>query len=377
MGLRDRLGGGDDSKNEYTVVARKANGTGAPRPDEVEDGEWRWPQEPPTKDHFQFEYGEYLNSEFKYVCVEITKNGYDFEDPEWVIQPDGDTNPAAEAAGAVYQEMQDLKEQVEGESGEGVNLSDVESEDELQARLKGVVAERGLEVAENTDDVIRILDSIGTSREPVGHPMIDMMTDAQNNLEINSPMDMAMMMAMPELKDMMQSGQQLMGNLQQMTGGGQSAGASMAQQMMGGSQQQQPPQQNPQTQPSQTTQQGMGQQGAGTPTQSQPNQSPTSSQSQTGSSFSMDDMVDEEADGDDPEVEPGTPGEDDSPLSAAPDDVDDEPEAEMQEDSTDDVEPEENPVEEDTEDDVDDVDESSANEPTDDDNSTDEPEVTA
>jgi hypothetical protein len=377
MGLRERLGGGDDSKNEYTVVARRPSGTGAPRPDSVDDGDWRWPSSPPNKDHFLYEWGEDLNEEFRYFCVEIKDSGYDFEEPEWVIEPDGGSNPAAEAAGAVYKKVEELEEKVDGPGGGGHNLSDVDSEEVLQARLKGIVAERGLEVAENTDDVIRILDSIGSSKESVGHPMIDMMTDAQNNLEIDSPMDLAMMMAMPELKNMMQSGQQVLNNVQQMTGGGQSAGASMAQQFMGGGQQQQQTHQQPKAQPSQTHQQPKAQPGAQTPAQSQPGQSSTPSQTQSGGSFSMDDMVEDGEDQEDTDPEAGVPGEDDSPMSATPEDVDSEPEPETNEESTSPLDQAESASDDDLDDEDVNEDEATEDEQPDEDETTDEPEVTA
>jgi len=377
MGIIDRFGSGSNSTPEWTVVARKQDGTGGSRPDEIDDNEWRWVGDPPTKDNFKFEYGNLLSEELRYLCVEIIDNGLDFDEPAWVLEPEQKADPAAETAGAVYKEVKELKEQVDGEGVGDASLSDVESEDELQARLKGIVAEQGLKVAEDTDDVIRILDSIGSSREPVGHPMMDMMTDAQNNLEINSPTDMAMMMALPELKEVMQSGQQLMGNLQQMTGGGQSAGAGMAQQMMGGGQPQQQPQQQPQGQPAQTYQQPQSQPGNGAPAQSQPDQSATTTQSQSGSSFSMDEMVEEEPDQEDTEDEVGVPGEGNSPMTAAPDDVDSEPEAETQEESTSPLDEADSTTDAGPDEEPDIESESTDDEQTNDDDTTPETEVTA
>lgn len=92
MGFSDWLSGDGDGQDgapdKYQVVARKHDGQAAPMPEEVESGGWVYEGDPPTKEQFRFEYGEYLNPRFKYVCVPNDRGTPVFDDVQWSISPE-------------------------------------------------------------------------------------------------------------------------------------------------------------------------------------------------------------------------------------------------------------------------------------------------
>jgi len=221
------------TNQDYTVVARKQSGVAAERPDGIDKDDWRWSGAAPDKENFVYEWGEQLNPKYRYLCVPITDSGLDFDNIEWSITPDKEEDPEDKALRAVNRRLEDFMESHKPRAGDDVSLTDVDDHQQLQARLEGVIAQQGLQVADDVDDVVQILDAVGKEQQPTGNPMFDMMTDAENNLEISSPSDLAVMMMMPEMKDIMDDGRDALSTFSELAGGGSAAG-SLASSMMGG-----------------------------------------------------------------------------------------------------------------------------------------------
>jgi hypothetical protein len=225
---------GRGGSDKYVVVARKPSGVAAPQPDEIDDGEWQWHDNAPDKDNFQYEYGELLDPGVRYLCVEVEEQGYSLDDPQWEIKATRKPDPVEKKVDQINEEVQEMKEGGMADAATELNLADVEDQQQLQARMQGALAARGLQVAEDIEDVKELMDAVTHSPEPTGNPMMDMMTGASNNLEINDPKDLMIMMTLPEVKEVVSEGREAVSGINDLLDSG-SAGATAASALLGGS----------------------------------------------------------------------------------------------------------------------------------------------
>lgn len=207
MGLFNRLLGMGDDPPWGIVVRDATNGAFAEPPGEIETDELRWP-EPISKDEFrrvvQEEYGERLDETHYYKLVQLAPDDdaakWNMDEVAWVIEPDEDETELAKKIDKVESKM----DQVGDDAGAApdVNLTDVDSEQELQAKMKGAILQKGIDDhADSIEDLTMLLESVKDDPPDSDDPMSRLLDNVDTDMRVNSLSDAALFMTLMEGQD--------------------------------------------------------------------------------------------------------------------------------------------------------------------------------
>lgn len=207
MGLLDRITGSTDDP-EWGIVVRDATDGGfASPPGEIETDDLRWP-EPISEDEFrrviQEDYGEELDPTCYYKHIQLAgedaANKWDFDSVAWEIEPDEEETELAKKLDRMESKVD--KVGADSSSGPDVNLADVDNTDELEAKMKGVILQQGIDQhADSIDDLVRLLDTVQDDPPDGDDPMSMLMDNVDTNMRVNSLSDAALFMTLMQGQD--------------------------------------------------------------------------------------------------------------------------------------------------------------------------------
>lgn len=320
MGLFDSLGDSGPGETKYTVVARDRKNQPVALPDELDDSASTFHGDPMNKETWRHEHGEALEEGVSYYCLEVHENGYDFEEPEWVLEIEGGDNPAKEVSNSLRSEIQSLRETVQQQETGDNPLVDVSDTEELMSKGLGMGMAKAAQEGD-MDTYMAMFDRLAeVNSQDASSPANDLLGGVENNMEVSSPGDLAMLMMLPELKDMTKQGKTLMDNFNGMMGG-QSAGRQAASGLSGGGGGQQQGNDKVELtreQFEELKQRATSSGGGGQQQQAQPEPEPEPEPDTGGGSFSMDEYAAEDDEADEEPAEPDEDDADEEPEDAEP-----------------------------------------------------------
>lgn len=220
MGLLSDLNSkltGSGKRDKWIVVARDSKGHAASFPDEIEDEDRRFYEEPVDKDTWEYEYGEYLDPGVKYYCVKTHEKGYDFQDPEWIIK-----NEQTETDRKLERLERKLDEDDDAQPAD----YEVDNMEQVRARfaqslVNGLANDPNLGTDKKFALAMELISEDGQQDRDTWEEIV---SGATNNMNIDTPRDVAMMMMMKELPDMTDQLKETMGNVNNLLGGRNSGG---------------------------------------------------------------------------------------------------------------------------------------------------------
>lgn len=209
MGLIDTItgGSGEDHDPEWGIVVRDhTEGKFAAPPGDIDSEELRWENQI-SKDEFkrviEEEYGEELNPTHSYTHVPLSPpdsaEKWDMDRAVWTIEEEEEETEEAKELKKLRKEVRESKDTG---SSMDVDLTDVDSERELQAKMKGVVLQQGIQNhAESMDDLLALMQVVDGGDSDGTDPMTTLLDNVDSNMEVNSLSDAALFMTLSQSQD--------------------------------------------------------------------------------------------------------------------------------------------------------------------------------
>ena len=238
MDLSDIFGGDGPEKDEWVVVARDDKKQPVSLPDELSEEDRRFKGDPTNKETWRHEHGDLLEPGVAYYCVRVRTDGYNFDDPAWVLEVEEGRNEVQEVSSRVQREISDLKERFEEQEMQEHPFLDVSDTDELQAKAAGAGMLKAMKEGDMDDFKEMFVMVNQQATQPASNPMAQVLGSVESDMKVESITDLAMLTALPELQDMMGQGKELISNVNNLAGSMGGAAAPQQQQAQSGQQQQ-------------------------------------------------------------------------------------------------------------------------------------------